>query len=223
VQQGLSLQTLVIASLASVTAAIVVHEVWEGGVILGAAITPIIVAIVSEALRRPAERLRPVRPAAAGEAASPATPPATAPDGDRYGIWTGRTRRETIQRRVRLGLLTGLLAFGIGALALTTTELVFGGAATGGDRTTLLGGDDEDRDDDRTTTAPETVTTTAPAVTETVSAPGDTAPQATTPAGTEPPDTPPTTTPTQTAPPPTTPGQPPPPGGTDGLPPAPPG
>ena len=51
----LSLQTLLISSLAAVAAAIVVPTFWEKGSLIATAITPIIVAIVSEALNRPAK------------------------------------------------------------------------------------------------------------------------------------------------------------------------
>jgi hypothetical protein len=51
----LSLQTLIIAAIASATAAVVVSEFWSKGTVISAAITPVVVAIVSELLRRPAQ------------------------------------------------------------------------------------------------------------------------------------------------------------------------
>ena len=53
----LSPQTLIVASLASLTAAIVVSHFWRGGTPIAAAITPVIVALASELYRRPAERI----------------------------------------------------------------------------------------------------------------------------------------------------------------------
>ena len=59
---SLSIQTLVISSLAAVAAAIVVPMFWARGSLLATAITPIIVAIVSEALNRPAKVITSVTP-----------------------------------------------------------------------------------------------------------------------------------------------------------------
>jgi hypothetical protein len=53
---GLSLQTLVIASAASLTAAMVSSRLFPPGTIYASALTPVIVAGVSEALNRPASR-----------------------------------------------------------------------------------------------------------------------------------------------------------------------
>jgi hypothetical protein len=52
-REGLSLATLVIAAVASGTAAIVVSHLWRGGTVVAAAMTPVVVAIVREALERP--------------------------------------------------------------------------------------------------------------------------------------------------------------------------
>jgi hypothetical protein len=61
---GLSMQTLVIAAVASGVAAIVVSHLWDKGTIVASAMTPVVVAIVSEMLRKPIESevvRRPVR------------------------------------------------------------------------------------------------------------------------------------------------------------------
>jgi hypothetical protein len=50
-------QTLVVASLASLTAAIVTSTFWRGGTPITAAITPVIVALASELYGRPARRI----------------------------------------------------------------------------------------------------------------------------------------------------------------------
>lgn len=54
---GISAATLGIASAASALAAFVVHHLWGPGTVLSAAATPVIVALASEFLRRPAERV----------------------------------------------------------------------------------------------------------------------------------------------------------------------
>ena len=58
---GLSLQTLVIASAASVTAAMVTSRVAPAGTIYASALTPVIVAAVSELLSKPADRVSALR------------------------------------------------------------------------------------------------------------------------------------------------------------------
>lgn len=54
-REGLSLQTLVVAAVASGIAAIVVSRVWQGGTVIAAAMTPVVVSIVKELLQRPIE------------------------------------------------------------------------------------------------------------------------------------------------------------------------
>jgi hypothetical protein len=53
----LSPQTLVVASLASLTAAIVTSTFWQKGTPITAALTPVIVALASELYSRPARRI----------------------------------------------------------------------------------------------------------------------------------------------------------------------
>ena len=146
---GLSLQTLVIASLSSLAAALVVHKVWQGGAILGAAITPVIVALVSEGLRKPAQ----VVTARTGRnAVNP--PPVVAPErDDTFGIWEEQRKQASPRRRLHIGLAvaTGLVAFVIAGFFLTGAELVLGGASKN-DRFRVLPGKQEkraDRDRDR--------------------------------------------------------------------------
>ncbi len=76
---GLSFQTLLISSLAAVAAAVVVPMFWERGSLIATAITPIIVALVSEALNRPAKVITPVTPRVtrrSGTGAAVRSPPA---------------------------------------------------------------------------------------------------------------------------------------------------
>jgi hypothetical protein len=54
-ERRLSISTLVIASIASLIAAVVTSHFWLAGTPLAAAATPVIVAIVSELLRKPTE------------------------------------------------------------------------------------------------------------------------------------------------------------------------
>ena len=61
-RDGLSLQTLVIAAVASGIAAVLTSHVWKSGTAVAAAMTPVIVALVKEALQRPLESERVRRP-----------------------------------------------------------------------------------------------------------------------------------------------------------------
>ena len=56
-ERAFSATTLVVGSVSSAAAAVVVHEVWRAGALVGAAATPVLMALFAEALRRPAERL----------------------------------------------------------------------------------------------------------------------------------------------------------------------
>ncbi|HEV3377797.1 MAG TPA: hypothetical protein VG126_11025, partial [Thermoleophilaceae bacterium] len=77
-ERGLNLRTLVIASAASAAAALLTSQLWIAGTWLAAAMTPVIVTLVSEILNRPTEKIarsltsdrRPL--AAAGGAGRPA-------------------------------------------------------------------------------------------------------------------------------------------------------
>jgi hypothetical protein len=79
-ERRLNMRTLVIASAASAAAALLTSQLWIAGTWIAAAMTPVIVALVSEMLHRPTERIaksftsdRVALPAAGG-AAPPARP-----------------------------------------------------------------------------------------------------------------------------------------------------
>jgi hypothetical protein len=152
-QSGISIQTLVLSSLGAVAAAVIVPLIWDRGTLIATAMTPVIVALTSEALRRPAEKITAVTPRVtrrsatgaavrAPEAFDPLPPdqreaaPAVR-DDDPFEL----RRRSPVRHHWRVALATGAVAFVVGALALTTSELVFGGPATKeSGRTTLFGG-----------------------------------------------------------------------------------
>lgn len=142
---GLSFETLLIASISSAVAAIVVSQFWQGGTPIAAAVTPVLVALVSEGLRRP------MRSDVVRRPARRAAEIGTGPLRPRESGW----RERLSGRRVRIALVTGVLAFVAAALVLTLPELLFGGSVSGTDRdTTFFGGgsrdDDEERDSERT-------------------------------------------------------------------------
>jgi hypothetical protein len=148
-KSGLSIQTLVISSLSAVAAAIVVPLFWERGSLFATAVTPIVVAIVSEALSRPAKVISTAAPRVTKRAASrsptpvvgrpEAPPPRWGPEEDPFGL-----RSEPAPKRspVRIAVVTGLIGALIGAAAVTATELaIFGHQIGNPERSTgLLGG-----------------------------------------------------------------------------------
>lgn len=193
---GLSVPTLVIASLSSLAAALFVHEFWQGGAIFAAAVTPIIVALVSEMLRKPVTRFETLREERRDrvrrgrETFGPPPPPfADEPGEDPFGIWDeDRASRGGVfgtrltARHLKLALATGVAAFALVTVGLTALELVGGGSAGGDSRTTIFGGEDRDahrdqRDRDAqqpaaTETQPEQIPETTPEETEEPIEPG---------------------------------------------------
>ncbi|MCW2997318.1 MAG: Fe-S oxidoreductase [Solirubrobacterales bacterium] len=195
---GISLQTLVIASIAATVTSYVVSRVWGPGTLISAAATPVIVALVSEFLRRPVEtvsatakrvpvvqrvpviRPRPGTPVEDLEATGlprprqPVQPPPVDPgliaaiEADEAGPAARRSGP-----RWGLVLATGAAAFAIVVGIYTVPDLVAGKSITGsGSATTFFGGSTSSKPKTKTKTvtepAPTTVTTTVPATTTTV-------------------------------------------------------
>ena len=157
-ERRLNLRTLVIASAASATAAAVTSQLWIHGTWLAAALTPVLVALISEAVHRPTERIahawtsdRPALGTRAPRPAEPVAPPhgdplharedaAEAPAGPVrvYRQPSGRSPR----RHIALGVVaaTAAIAFAVAVITLTAGDLVSGGSiGKGGGRTTLFG------------------------------------------------------------------------------------
>jgi hypothetical protein len=238
---GLSVSTLMIASASSLAAALVVGRLWGGGTLFGAAMTPVIVALVSEGLHRPARAIDTVRqtrtgrydPVAEGRAglregdleqARPAPVPAAAaaqrrvhratPERGRFGLHMPRPR-------VLAAVATGLVAFVIAGIFLTSSELVLGKSVTSSSRRTTFvpvkrstSSETKTKTDktDTTTSTTTTPTTTTTPSTESTPAPTETTPTvppaqqsapAAPPATTTAPAAPPTTAPTPATPAPT--------------------
>jgi hypothetical protein len=152
-KSGISIQTLVISACAAVAAAVVVPLIWERGTLIATAMTPVIVALVSEALRKPAEAISTVAPRVTRRSATGAAvrsperfeplPPDERDDApevredDPFGLRAAPAPRH----HWKIALATGAVAFVIAAVFLTSSELVFGGATTReGGRTNLFGG-----------------------------------------------------------------------------------
>jgi hypothetical protein len=175
---GLSLQTLLISSLAAVAAAIVVPMFWVRGSIIATAITPIIVAVVSEALNRPAAVIKTAAPrvtrrTATGAAVRTRTPTGVGARGegpeqlpprgrDPFGLYEEERPRAN-RRPLKLALITGLLAFIIGAGVVTASELTLFGHSVGQSKrsTGLFGGHTKKSKATPTPTASPTPTSSA--------------------------------------------------------------
>lgn len=205
-KEGLSLTTLLIASCSSVAAALFIHKFWQGGAILGAAFTPVIVALVSEGLRKPVEAVK--------TRGTTVNPPPVAPDPadqrtprereDRFGIWEDQKAPRTRRRiPVKLAVATGVAAFLIAAFFMTGAELVLGGA-TDSDRFRFVpgkqqkkDGDRRDRDDAPGATQPDEQEQPPPETTTPEDVPPETVPEEEVPEETvPPPETVPAPTPT---------------------------
>jgi hypothetical protein len=211
---GLSLQTLVISSLAAVAAAVVVPTFWERGSLVATAITPIIVAVVSELLNRPAKVITAVTPRVTRRSATGAALRSEQPSGvgargdgpeqlpprreDPFGLYEPEPPRRRFP--LRIAVITGLLAAVIGAGVVTASELALFGHQIGNSHrsTGLLGGTTKKSTATPTPTATETATET-PTPTETgTPTPTETATPSETPTATVSPQTA-TVTPTATA------------------------
>ena len=170
-----NIRTLVIASVASASAAAVTSQLWIAGTWIAAAFTPVMVALVSELLNRPADRLarawtteRPALPedAEAPRSARPvpeprSTPP-SAPGEPPVRIYRQPSARRPQRRKLAIGavLATGLLAFAIAAVTLTAGELIAGGSIGKGDRRTTFGGGKTQQNDKKQPAAERETETT---------------------------------------------------------------
>jgi hypothetical protein len=182
---GLSLRTLAIASAASLTAALATSQLFPPGTIYASALTPVIVAAVSELLNRPADRVSELRrqkrtlaqdarrlqtARIMGDEPSPlrgAPEFALGEDADREFATNGGGEQPPIRiyepplRRIlhpKVWIATGLAAFAIAAAVLTLPELIFGGSVASSHRTTFFGGGSSGST--RTQTQTQTTTTT---------------------------------------------------------------
>ncbi len=215
---GISVGTLGVAAAASAAASYTASHVWGSGTVLSAALTPVIVALVSEFLRRPvdrvaatAQRVAPIVPRTPSGAAGPAEPRSPEPPRDETQVGQGDWATVSYEPpatpgwrpRWRLVLATGLLAFVIVVAVYTVPDLLVGHSITGaGGSTTFFSGGAQNTPlvttpTVSTPTTTQTQTVTVP--TTTVTAPATvTVTTAAPPASATPTTTPTTTTTTQT-------------------------
>jgi hypothetical protein len=188
--------TLAIAAISSVAAAILVSKIWSGGTLWATAMTPVIVALVKEALERPAQKIdvgvskiSTVRRADPDALVVEDVEPG--PEPNEVSVYSTRGAGH----KWKIAALTGLLAAVVAIAALTLPELVAGRSIFGGgDRTTIFRGHTPKAKTTTQETQTQTVTETQPTDTVTQTVPSNTQ---TTPTVTE-------TTPAQTQTAPTT-------------------
>jgi hypothetical protein len=216
---GIDLTTLVITAVASAGAAYTCSKIWAPGTLPSAAFTPVLIAVIKEALARPAKVVTQVVPvrgvvrsAQPADEAAPSDPAPEPPPLERVAqqgeISYHSSGPSAVARRWRLAIITGLLGFAIAAAAFTVPELVAGSSISGGGGTTFFSPQQSSPAKPaqtttvpgRTVTVPAPTTVTVPAPAETVpAAPAVTAPAAPPPATTTPAPAP--SAPTATTPP----------------------
>lgn len=163
-RSSIDLPTLLVTAIASAAAAYVTSKLWAPGTLGAAAFTPVLIAVLKEALYKPAEvvtRAVPVRGVvrSTSSAGEPERPPASQEvieervpqPGEAPGV-----SRPGRQRRWKLAVVTGLAGFLLAAVIITVPELVAGGSAAGGGRETTFfgGGSGSSEDPAETTTVP---------------------------------------------------------------------
>ena len=183
---------LALAALASAVATLVIARFGLAGTVIGAALMPVLVALVGEAARRPARRLTRVGPKRRARQVR------RDPPLHRRAV-RALERREFSWRRV---LVTGLGGFVLVVAAFTIADLGLGDSVASDRRTTFFGGgelsprkDRDERRDPATTGESPATTVEMPEETTTTEEREETEP-------TEPTETAPTTetTPTETVP-----------------------
>ena len=163
----ISVQTLLIASIASAVASFLASRVWGSGTLVSAAATPVIVALVSESLRRPVQVVAQTArklPSVPGDgrdadAAPQSVGEPVAEDASPPGATGAQTQAG--RPRWRWAVVTGLLAFAIVVAIFTVPDLLAGRSITGdGQPTTFFGGSSSSNDHETSTTTTSTPTTT---------------------------------------------------------------
>ena len=115
-----------VASVASVVAAVVTRELFDAGVVASAAITPVVIALVSDSMYFAARSRSSQEPSEETTGTAPPPPP---------------------RRRLPIlgAVVVGLLAFLIAVLVLTVPEAVNGTSITGSEDHTTFFGSNEDK------------------------------------------------------------------------------
>lgn len=166
----LDLRTLVIASVASAVAAIVVSRIWASGTPIAAAATPVLITLIRELLDHPTSKIAErftadtralpeteVRePVAAGDRS---TSRAEEGAGEIRVYRQQPTGRVTGRIKPKVVLVTGLLAFAIAALVITGGQVLAGHHfGSGGNGAIILGQHETKQKSSSTTDEPSGTT-----------------------------------------------------------------
>src|SRR4051812_3282676 len=164
---GIELTTLFLSAIASAVAAYVTSKIWAAGTLFSAAMSPVIVAVVKEGLRKPTEVVAnvaapsrwtrtsasdtalvpdpgqvparvPDAPVVDPDAPHVVLPPVVATEHSAVNVYSTRSSR----LRWRVAVLTGLLGFVVCVLVFTVPELIAGESIGrgSGQATTIFGG-----------------------------------------------------------------------------------
>jgi hypothetical protein len=186
---GIELTTLFLSAVASASAAYITSKIWAAGTLFSAAMSPVIVALVKEGLRRPTEKVVEVVPAVvtvpsrrwtrtaadqpglvpdalpapAPEPVDPTAPHVVLPPvvaADHSPVNVYSTRSRRL--RWRVAVITGLLGFAICVVLFTVPELISGQSIGRGssDATTIFGGSRRHSSKSSTTKTTSTTSTT---------------------------------------------------------------
>lgn len=224
-ERRLDLRTLVIASIASAVAAIVVSRIWTAGTPIAAAATPVFVTLLRELLDRPtgkiAERLTSDSPAVADTTlkdrprarerskATEVRPPEQTKPGDIriYRQQSAAAGKAAAKISPRVILITALLAFVIAGVVITAGQIAIGNPFGSDGRGAIFLGQHKKKSSQSgqqktvtetapTQTAPQSTTTTPSRdKQQTTTTPQQTTPQQTSPQAAPKPPTQTTTTP----------------------------
>jgi hypothetical protein len=188
---GIELTTLLLSAIASAAAAYITSKIWAPGTLFSAAMSPVIVALVKEGLRKPTEVVANVAapsrwtrtsagdpglvpgpgalPPSSTERVDPdaphvVLPPVVASEHGPVNVYSTRSNR----LRWRLAVITGLLGFVICVLFFTVPELIAGQSIGrgSGEATTIFGGSRHRRSSTQTTTTKTSTATTAKTTTD---------------------------------------------------------
>ena len=174
-ERRFNIRTLIIASVASFLAAVITSQFTKSGTPIAAAVTPVVVTLISELLHKPTEvvarritgegaalsapppppteALPDEAPEVPASAAEPPVPPSSKESRADEPDPTGPVnvyRRQAPKRKIAIGVVAAisLIAFAIAAVAFTGTELATGGDLGGRDRkTTFFGGKKSDKEE----------------------------------------------------------------------------
>jgi hypothetical protein len=188
-EAGIDLTTLFLSAVASAAAAYVTSKIWAPGTLFSAAMSPVIVALVKEALRKPTEVVTAAVPSVArplrggstwrGSGTGPPVRQEELPDDlsdhlaggapppyppPQRGAGAGPVRvYSTRGRRLRwrLAVVTGLLGFAVCVVVYTVPEVIAGkSVGRSGHATTFFPGKTKKKSTSTTTTKTGTGTST---------------------------------------------------------------